>query len=223
MEQNFKDCFKIKNGICYASFTESGVLTQERAAAVFNDFVIKKCKGAEVVIGSQVTAIDKCAFYKCLTLTRVEIQEGVSSIGDSGFAYCKNLESITLPHSIKSIGKNAFYECYKLEELTLPEDITIIDDWALACCIGLKSLTLPEGLTRIGYRSLDSATHLEEITIPQSVESIGFYAFEHCKALTIRCQATEKPEGWHKEWNHSNRPVLWGQQKIKRRKETVGD
>ena len=208
-----KDSFKIKRNICYASFLEPGVLTEERVKNIFNDFVTKKCKGAVVVIGSEVTAIEKFAFYKCLTLTSVEIQEGLTSIGDGGFYTCRNLKSITLPNSLTEIGEAAFNECYALEEISLPKGIKELKAWALACCVLIKQLTLPEELTFIGYRCFNSVFRLEKIIIPKSVTTIEKWAFENCKALTICCEAEEKPDGWEKEWNHSNCPVEWGWKK----------
>jgi len=42
------------------------------------------------------------------------------------------------------------------------------------------------------------------------VTTIEAYAFRGCSRLTIYCQAQSKPSGWHKYWNLSNCPVVWG-------------
>lgn len=39
---------------------------------------------------------------------------------------------------------------------------------------------------------------------------LGEWSFDNCTSLTIYCEATSKPEGWHSNWNSSNRPVVWG-------------
>lgn len=52
-----------------------------------------------------------------------------------------------------------------------------------------------------------------EKKIPELQERIKNNAFNGCSALTIYCEVASKPSGWENNWNISNCPTMWGQQK----------
>ena len=52
--------------------------------------------------------------------------------------------------------------------------------------------------------------NITQISIPLTVTSIGEHAFKGCNNLTIYPEVANKPSGWDKAWNSSNRPVVWG-------------
>ena len=90
-------------------------------------------------------------------------------------------------YSVTSIGYSAFLECIELTSVTIPTSVKSIGDYAFWDCPSLTS-----------------------ITIPANVTTIGWDAFYACSALSICCEAVEKPSGWDSSWNSSDRPVLWG-------------
>ena len=54
---------------------------------------------------------------------------------------------------------------------------------------------------------------LEKLYIPSSVIKVGEEIVEYYANtvhVTIYCEATEKPEGWHEEWASSNLTIYWG-------------
>ena len=51
-----------------------------------------------------VTSIGYEAFYRCKSLTSVEIPNSVTSIGSSAFEDCKSLTSVEIGNSVTSIG-----------------------------------------------------------------------------------------------------------------------
>ena len=50
---------------------------------------------------------------------------------------------------------------------------------------------------------------LKEIYISKNMDYIGDSVFLNCKALTIYCELSEKPDTWEQSWNISNCNVIW--------------
>ena len=108
-----------------------------------------------------VTSIGNYAFYRCSSLTSVDIPDGVTSIGNGAFEICHSLTSITIPDSVTSIGNSAFDSCDSLTSVTIPGSVTSIGDSAFWDC---------DSLTRITF----------EGTVP---ENLGYSPFYDCDAV----------------------------------------
>ena len=122
-------------------------------------------------IPNTVTAIDEEAFYRCSSLTSIDIPNSVTSIGEYAFDGCTGLTDISIPNSITEINKSTFEHCSGLTSVDIPNSVTSIADNAFDCCSGLTSLTIPE-----------------------SVSSIGWYTFHSCFGLTsVICKAETVP------------------------------
>lgn len=196
------------------------------------------CKNLQTVtLPSTVNRFVAFCFSDCTSLKSIKIPEGVTRIGTTTFGGCSALETIELPSTLKSTGFNSFRDCISLKEITLPKGLTQLDDGTFYGCkaleraelpksleeIGdwvfsytnLKRVDIPDRVTRIGEYAFCFCKGLQAIVIPEFVEEIGKYAFDNCSNLTIYCEAKEKPEGWHEEWNRDNLPVVWGHE-IKR-------
>ena len=131
-----------------------------------------------------VTSIGNYAFYRCSSLTSVDIPDGVTSIDDYAFNYCLSLTSVNIPDGVTSIGDRAFSMCYGLTSVTIPGSVTSIGNYAFSYCTGLTSVDIPDGVTSIGSYAFSDCTGLTSVTIPGSVTSIGSYAFSFCSKLT---------------------------------------
>ena len=115
----------------------------------------------------------------------VIIENGVTSIGDDAFYKCSSLTSIELPSSVTRIGDSALLGCSSLTSIELPSSVTSIGNYAFEDCRSLISITIPDSVMSIGNGAFYYCSSLTKITIPSSVTSIGAEAFEGCTDLTI--------------------------------------
>ena len=192
-------------------------------------------------IPNSVTSIGEHAFDSCSSLSSIDIPNSVTSIGDYAFHACTSLTSISIPDSLTDLGAVAFGGCsslaythyekaYYLGNSNNPylvldeaeqsfEASTIVNtckfiqaDSFSYSFSSLVSLEIPNSVTFIGSGAFINSRYFESVFIPDSVTYIGSDAFQYCSSLTIYCEATSKPSGWHEKWNSSNRPVVWGYQ-----------
>ena len=131
-----------------------------------------------------VTSIGNYAFYRCSSLTSVDIPDGVTSIDDYAFNYCLSLTSVNIPDGVTSIGDRAFSMCYGLTSVTIPGSVTSIGDYAFSECSGLTSVDIPDGVTSIGDRAFGNCTELTSVTFAGTVpENWGDSPFHNCHAM----------------------------------------
>ena len=103
--------------------------------------LISGCKNSIIPTDGSVTSIEDYAFYRCLSLTSINIPNSVTSVGERAFYNCSSLTSITIPNSVISIGTSAFYCCYDLTSITIPNSVTSIGDLAFYNCTNLSAFT----------------------------------------------------------------------------------
>ena len=111
---------------------------------------------------------------------------------------------LSLPSSLKYIGTRSFARL-RIAELQLPAGLQTLGEGAFASCSWLKTVNLGDcaELESIGAQAFTNAA-ITEITIPAGVVSVGELVFnQNTVDLTIRCEASEKPEGWDENWSYS--------------------
>ena len=168
-----------------------------------------------------------------LTLPNTYQNLPVDTIGAYAFGFNKEIESVTIGNNVKVIMNNAFNNCELLSSLILPETLERIDASAFCYCSSLNNFDLPSTLKFIGYGAFNMCTTLTVLVIPESVETIEGYAFAwctglkelyihdtlinlgqgaiySCSKLRVYTEYQEIPTTWHKEFNPSNRPIVWG-------------
>jgi hypothetical protein len=161
-----------------------------------------------------VLAIENGAFYNCVTLTSVTVQEGVQMILPYAFRGCVRLETVVLPGSVSFLGTHAFAMCASLKTVTIADndktfedpkdDVRLIGESAFKGCSSLTELRLPEEVTMLSRRVLDGCASLKEITIPVGVEALDEGCFAGCTSLT-----TIRYEGTKEQWEKLPRVTLW--------------
>lgn len=130
-----------------------------------------------------VTQIGEEAFYKCVGLTDVIIQDGVAQLGDDAFGKCVGLTNVVIPDSVTEIGPRAFCQCENLERVTMGSGVRTIGMTAFSACSKLSEIALPDGLERIGSGAFQFCESLVTISIPDRVTEIGDFAFRYCYNL----------------------------------------
>jgi len=120
-----------------------------------------------VHISDGVTSIGNDAFYKCMSLTSIDIPAGVTSIRKYAFSGCSSLTSIHIPNGVTSIGYDAFGYCSSLTSIHIPDGVTSIENWAFAWCENLTSIHIPDGVISIGEDAFSSCKSLRQVTMPQ--------------------------------------------------------
>jgi hypothetical protein len=137
-----------------------------------------------VNIQNGVTSIGNYAFYACISLPSITIPNSVTTIGGGAFYDCGSLTSITIPNSVTTIGNDAFQYCRSLTSVSIGNSVTTIGVSAFHACWSLTSITIPSSVTTIGGSAFFGCTSLTSITIPNSVTTIGDGAFYGCSSLT---------------------------------------
>ncbi|WP_434511221.1 leucine-rich repeat domain-containing protein [Desulfitobacterium sp. AusDCA] len=135
--------------------------------------------------GAPVIRIGNSAFnvWNKLSITSIDIPQGVTSIGDQAFGGCYRLTSITIPQGVTSIGDGAFNGCSRLTNINIPQGVISIGKYTFRDCSSLTSITIPQGVLSIGERAFYDCQSLINIIIPKSVTSIGNSAFNGCSSL----------------------------------------
>jgi len=139
----------------------------------------------DVFICEGVTHIGNMAFFNCVNLYYVRINNSVISIGEAAFGHCSSLREVTIPDSVTSIGYFAFSSCINLTYVTMPNSVIEIWNGAFSGCSSLTSVTIPYGVTSIGDETFFRCCGLTSVIIPNSVTSIGVEAFSKCNSLTF--------------------------------------
>ncbi len=162
----------------------TGRYSIRKGAKVIGKGAFFKCISlTSINIPERVTSIGKSAFYKCNSLKSINIPESVTCIEDYAFAYCNSLKSINIPESVTTIGKGAFAFCEILTCVNIPKSVTIIENVTFRSCNSLMSINIPKNVATIGNGTFIDCNSLKSINIPESVTSIGEYAFAYCNSL----------------------------------------
>ena len=211
IDRSFNDCLNLteinvaSDNTSYAS--ENGVLFNKDKTTLL---CCPAGKNGDYIIPSTVTVIAERGFRKCAGLTSVEIPDGVTSIGEFAFGRCSGLTSIKLPESLKTIETTMLAGCSNLASVTFGSQIETIGEFAFQSCDSLTTITIPRTVKSVLRGAFFQCSGLESIYIPNSVTTVEQWTFRDCSELTIYCEASSKPSGWHSAWNDSYCPVVWG-------------
>ena len=155
-------------------------------------------------VGNWLVAVQKVAME---SFTVREGTVGVADGRDSSLFPTKAqaVTQLTLPSSLQYIGARSFSSLTLITDLKLPSELRTLGEGAFASCVSLKTVNLGEctKLESVGGAAFKEAA-ISEITVPASVVSMGELVFNLNKVnLTIHCEASERPSGWHSDWSYS--------------------
>ncbi|MBR2909073.1 MAG: leucine-rich repeat domain-containing protein [Clostridia bacterium] len=131
------------------------------------------------------------AFYNCISITEIVLQDGIQKIPNFAFYYCFNITGIlSYPDSVTSIGARAFYRCYSLTgDLIISAEITNIGEGSFSGCTGMTGLNIdarnPAYENRSGKNAivekstntLIQAFNFTDLSVLEGITKIGNYAF----------------------------------------------
>lgn len=137
---------------------------------------------ASIYIPSSVRLIDEKAFYNCLSLKKVEMENSVETIGDFAFSGCNFLEEINISRQLKELGEYAFNDCLFLTEIDLPDTLEEMGGGALSHT-GISTIEIPKGLETLRYATFSGCMELTHITIPENIKNLEASVFEDCRSL----------------------------------------
>lgn len=130
------------------------------------------------------------AFYGCVRLARVELNEGLETLGSqeynadhrpyAGVFENSAVEMVGLPRSLERIEPNAFRNCKKLRHLDLRRGLRTI---GVACFedSGLESVAFPETLASVGNGAFFKCASLKQVFVEDGCKA----STEHCVERSV--------------------------------------
>lgn len=158
-----------------------------------------------------VRRVDERAFGNCSALEEIKIGSGMSRIDNNAFDLCVNISLISVDENNGRysgagnciLSKNGNTLIFGCKNSIIPETVTEIGYYSFYNCRQLTKIFIPENVRRISSGAFYNCFNLESIIIPAGVSTIRESAFSGCSKLSdIWCEAPEKPQDWHVNWNH---------------------
>ncbi|MBQ9704500.1 MAG: leucine-rich repeat protein, partial [Clostridia bacterium] len=178
-------------------FLGSNVDSDSTLSYVFGDTLPEGLK--KITITADNSIADK-AFYGCVSLEEISLNEGIESIGSCAFSNCTGITSITIPDSVASIGSRAF-EFTSLTSLTVPSNTTSLSNEIVRGVTTIEEISVPHiGNTKEKVSSLallfnggSVPDNLKKITVTNStsIEERAFYGCRYIEEIVLDCDITE--------------------------------
>lgn len=154
------------------------LVVQAMSGGNYDNFLIATGASIGSVYDTATSCIGYCGFFKCSTLTGIEMT-AAEWIGSSAFEGCSGLIEASFPTCV-TLSAYAFYSCRQLKSINLTM-CERIDSFAFAGC-AIESVSLPLCST-IGESAFYNCDSLSEIVLPR-LETVPTNAFRHNDALS---------------------------------------
>ena len=215
-ESTFEWCSKLKNvsiegtvgGIDAYAFWDCNSLEEVSAKTITGEikiYAFNGCSALQRINASLdgLTAIGSSAFVDCISLTEINLPEGLERIDYSAFKHC-GLEEIIIPDSVTRIGEHVFESCYKLKNAVLPAELLAayndagIPNSIFYDCPYLKTVTISNDMTeRIEENAFGKCSGLTDIYFAGSPNQWNCITVEAgnealtSNSVTIHCEASD--------------------------------
>ena len=122
-------------------------MNKEKALSVLSRDVVMELglDKVDVITSDMIeeyTIICTNAFWRCSSLTSIDLPNSIISIGNCAFDGCYSITSIIIPNSVKTIKYYAFSDCFALTSIIIPNSITRIEKYAFRKCKNLKNVVI---------------------------------------------------------------------------------
>ena len=153
---------------------ENGVLTIEpidssKPAGIKNYSYFSGCSGG--VWGYCSTA----PWAQDLSITKVEITEGITSVGDNAFAYQPSIVEVNLPDGLETIGYQGFHRT-SITSIDLPDSLKEIGGWAFVTKTLQQVNGSLENVTKL-YNMPFADTALSGFVVPPNITELSANTF----------------------------------------------
>ena len=155
---------------------------------VIEQHAFEDCKNLVEVIpedgkgkNPSVIKIGICAFYNCISLTRIIIPDSVQSIGTSAFENCSSLVKIIIPSKITELESSVFAGCRALREVVFWKRISVKEN-CFANCESLERISESK-LVSVGNNAFRNCSSMKKMVFSDRLTSLGITAFAECRAL----------------------------------------
>lgn len=146
----------------------------------------------EAVLPDSVTEIGEFAFFKCKSLTRIKLPEGLSEI-TKGMLELTGLNEIVISGNIKKLGALAFLSCLDLKKVVLCEGVEEIGSGAFYFCLNLETIELPRSVNKIALdENYNPFTKCPKLTVTLHK---GSYAEQYFTQNEIPFKYKEEADG----------------------------
>lgn len=153
------------------------------------------------------------------SITNINFPNTLTLIGESAFYNCINITSLTLNEGLENIGKKAFMGIQKLTALNFPSTLKIIHDEAFRNCY-VYDLKFNAGLKFIGKGAFalpDNNKAETTLEIPASMRYIGAIAFGNRRYQDVFFYGKNAPlmpfgiiDGWNRTGSAFDEVTLMG-------------
>ncbi len=140
-------------------------------------------KAGKVLVPDSVVSIAEKAFYRCSSLTEIELPKHLETIGLGAFGR-SGIHKIQIPAGVVKLREGILIFCSNLKEVVLSDNLRFIEDYAFAGCNSLKTILIPRGVVSVGNLCFAYCSALQHVTLPLTLQEIGTGAFAYCKKLT---------------------------------------
>lgn len=116
------------------------------------------------------------AFRDCVSLTDINLPEGLQKIEIAAFRGCTSLKKVTLPNSLTDMAAGVFVNCTGISEVTFGSGLTEVPLEAFYNCSNLAKINWNSAITSVGEWAF-YGSRLTSIELPEHIAEISARAF----------------------------------------------